>query len=112
MLKEAALLLDPDSFPTRSTKYHHRKLRLNEFLRNRPPLFLFAGDEGTGKTALAETFGDAKAHEADIRVMLCALSLNTHGTGAVGETTSLLSAAFAAVKQAALRATQKGSKHS
>ena len=39
-----------------------------------------------------------------------ALSLNARGTGAVGEMTSLLSAAFAEVKQAAKRGAERGTK--
>lgn len=60
---------------------------------------------------MTETFGDAIAREAHIGVTLYALSLNARGTGAVGEMTSLLSAAFAEVKQAAKRGAGRGSKH-
>ena len=66
LLKEARLLLDPDGLTAWSNKYHRQKIRLLEFFRDRPPLFIFAGDVGTGKTALAETFGDAVAREADL----------------------------------------------
>jgi AAA+ superfamily predicted ATPase len=112
LLKEARLLLDPDSLSAWSTKHHRQKIRLLEFFRDRPPLFIFAGDVGTGKTALAETFGDAVAREADIRVALYALSLNARGTGAVGEMTSLLSAAFTEVKHAAKGSVGRNGKHS
>jgi AAA+ superfamily predicted ATPase len=101
LLKEARLLLDPDSLTVWSVNHHRKKLKIVDFFRDRPPLFIFAGDVGTGKTILAETFGDAVAREADISVTLYALSLNARGTGAVGEMTSLLSAAFTEVKQAA-----------
>ena len=60
---------------------------------------------------MAETFGDAVAREAGISVTLYALSLNARGTGAVGEMTGLLSAAFAEVKQAAKRGAGRGNKH-
>jgi len=111
LLKEARLLLDPESLTAWSNKHHRQKIRIVDFFRDRPPLFIFAGDVGTGKTALAETFGDAVAREADLRVTLYALSLNARGTGAVGEMTSLLSAAFAEVKQAAKRGAGRGGKH-
>ena len=101
LLKEARLLLDPDSLTAWSSKHHHHKTKIVELFRDRPPLFIFAGDVGTGKTILAETFGDAVAREAGIGITLYALSLNARGTGAVGEMTSLLSAAFTEVKQAA-----------
>jgi AAA+ superfamily predicted ATPase len=111
LLKEARLLLDPQSLLDWSKKYHHQKLQLIDFFRDRPPLFIFAGDVGTGKTALAETFGDAVAREADIRITLYALSLNARGTGAVGEMTSLISKAFNEVKQAATPPTRHSGKH-
>jgi AAA+ superfamily predicted ATPase len=110
LLKEARLLLDPESLAAWSTKHHRRKIKIIEFFRDRPPLFIFAGDVGTGKTLLAETFGDAVAREAEICVRLYALSLNARGTGAVGEMTSLLSSAFAEVKQAAKRSADRGGK--
>jgi AAA+ superfamily predicted ATPase len=103
LMKEARLLFDPDSLAVWSTTYHRQKIHLIELFRDRPPLFIFAGDVGTGKTALAETFGDAVAREAKIAVTLYALSLNARGTGAVGEMTNLLSKAFAEVKQVAKR---------
>ena len=111
LLKEAHLLFDPESLVAWSNKHHRQKIRLIEFFRDRPPLFIFAGDVGTGKTALAETFGDAVARAADIRVTLYALSLNARGTGAVGEMTSLLSKAFNEVKHAAKRPSGQGGKH-
>jgi SpoVK/Ycf46/Vps4 family AAA+-type ATPase len=101
LLKEARLLLDSESLDRWSKEHHRHKTRIIELFRDRPPLFIFAGDVGTGKTALAETFGDAVAREAGIGVTLFTMSLNARGTGAVGEMTSLLSAAFAEVKQAA-----------
>src|SRR5687768_2648858 len=65
LLKEARLLLSPDALTAWSEKHHRTKLPLIDTFRDRAPLFLFAGDVGTGKTALAETFGDAVAREAD-----------------------------------------------
>src|SRR5271165_4929773 len=85
LLKEARLLLDPESLSTWSKQFHHKKAKIVGLFEDRPPLFIFAGDIGTGKTALAETFGDAVAREANIAVTLYALSLNARGTGAVGE---------------------------
>lgn len=111
LLKEGRLLFDPESLTDWSNKFHRNKIRLIEFFRDRPPLFVFAGDVGTGKTALAETFGDAVAREADIRIMLYALSLNARGTGAVGEMTNLLSKAFSEVKHAAKKPSGHGGRH-
>ena len=112
VLKEASLLLNPESLAAWSKKHHGHKTRIVDLFRDRPPLFIFAGDVGTGKTALAETFGDAVAREANIRVTLYALSLTARGTGAVGEMTSLLSAAFTEVKQATKKSGGRSGKHS
>jgi SpoVK/Ycf46/Vps4 family AAA+-type ATPase len=111
LLKEGRLLLDPDSLAAWSKKHHRHGSKITDLFRDRPPLFIFAGDVGTGKTILAETFGDAIARDAGIGVTLYALSLNARGTGAVGEMTTLISAAFAEVKQAAKRAAGRGGKH-
>lgn len=111
LLKEARLLLDPESLAAWSVKHHRQKIRIADFFRDRPPLFLFAGDVGTGKTALAESFGDAIAREANINVTLYSLSLNARGNGAVGEMTSLIAAAFAEVRDAAKKASSRGGKH-
>jgi SpoVK/Ycf46/Vps4 family AAA+-type ATPase len=112
LLKEARLLLDPESLASWSTKHHGRKTAIINLFRDRPPLFIFEGDVGTGKTALAETFGDTVARESNIRVALYALSLTARGTGAVGEMTSLLSTAFSEVKDAARKGSGRGGKHS
>jgi AAA+ superfamily predicted ATPase len=112
LLKEARLLLDPDSLTAWSAKHHRQKTRIVELFLDRPPLFIFAGDVGTGKTALAETFGDAVARETGLRVTLYSLSLNARGTGTVGEMTNLLSLAFDEVKQAARKSSGRGGKHS
>ncbi|MDR3719870.1 MAG: AAA family ATPase [Bryobacteraceae bacterium] len=111
LLKEARLIFDPGSLTEWSNEHHHQRIRLIEFFRDRPPLFIFAGDVGTGKTALAETFGDAVARNAEVPITLYALSLNSRGTGAVGEMTGLLSRAFGEVKQAAkMAAGRRGKK--
>jgi AAA+ superfamily predicted ATPase len=108
LLKEARLLLDPTALETWSKKHHRTRLSLIDTFRNRPPLFLFAGDVGTGKTALAESFGDAIARSMGIPVSLYSLSLSARGTGVVGEMTSLLAAGFDEVRHAAQNAISRG----
>lgn len=104
LLKEARLLLDPESLIIWSQEHHRRRIAIADLFRNRPPLFIFAGDVGTGKTALAGCFGDAVARVANIGITLYALSLTARGSGAVGEMTSLISAAFGEVREAARKA--------
>lgn len=96
-VREALALLAPQRVREWSTKHHKTVLRAAELLADRTPLLVFAGDVGTGKTALAETFGDEVARRAGIDVLLFPLSLSTRGTGAVGEMTRLIGAAFAYV---------------
>ncbi len=111
LLKEARLLLDPQSLSKWSKDHYPHKVRITDFFLDRLPLFIFAGDVGTGKTALAESFGDAVARDADIGITLYSLSLNARGTGAVGEMTSLISAAFSEVRDAAKRSASQAGKH-
>jgi AAA+ superfamily predicted ATPase len=100
--KEAALLLNPKLLRDWSERHHDGRViaAVTQF-EERPPLLVFAGDVGTGKSTLAESFGDpiARTHHIAVRVMR--LSLRTRGTGAVGEMTRLLSAAFDAVVEQA-----------
>jgi AAA+ superfamily predicted ATPase len=107
--KEAAILLDPKLLVDWSNKHHGRMIRGAEMLRSRPPMLIFAGDVGTGKTTLAETFGDAIARDHRIAVRVYRLSLQTRGGGAVGEMSTLLSAAFTEVRQHASK--EKGAAH-
>jgi AAA+ superfamily predicted ATPase len=92
--KEAEIMLRPDLVEKWSHDNHGCKLQALELLQRRPPLFVFAGDVGTGKTELGMTFGDRLARSTKINVELFCLSLRARGTGAVGEMTKLISDAF------------------
>lgn len=98
LLKEARLLLKPRLLEEWSRKHHGDVLPVVRAFTERVPLFVFAGDVGTGKTQLAETFGDALARSERISVTLMRLSLNARGTGRVGEMTSLIATAFREVE--------------
>lgn len=100
LVKEARLLIDPAALETWSKSHHSKQvIAAVSSLRDRNPLFVFAGDVGCGKTALAETIGDAIARAADKDVLLFPLSLRARGTGSVGEMTQLISSAFDQVKE-------------
>jgi SpoVK/Ycf46/Vps4 family AAA+-type ATPase len=98
LAKEAQILLDPVSLGRWSKQFHGGPLPACEALTGRPPMFVFAGDVGTGKTALAESFGDGIARSQGRPVLLFRLSLSSRGSGAVGEMTQLLAAAFEEVR--------------
>jgi AAA+ superfamily predicted ATPase len=101
VIAEATLLLDPGGLERWSQKHHGTVTRAAVEVTHRTPLLVLAGDVGTGKTELAETFSDAVARSMNVKITLYPLSLSARGKGAVGEMTSLLTAAFAEVRQAA-----------
>lgn len=94
LLIELEMLLYPKRLTDWSRKHHTKVLRLCELQRNRVPLVLLEGDVGTGKTALAETIGDALARRTDGKVYLLKINTQVRGTGQVGEMTDLIVQAF------------------
>ena len=90
-------------------KYHGASGALLQTVIHRPPLVVLAGDVGTGKTALAESVGDAVARTYNIGVTLFPVSLSARGIGRVGEMTRLISSAFdVALKEAEKKTNLKG----
>jgi AAA+ superfamily predicted ATPase len=89
-----ALLVNPSSLEDWARRHHRSAVVLVDSVLRRPPLVVLAGDVGSGKTALAETIGDAVARQEKIDITLLPLSLSTRGQGRVGEMTQLVSAAF------------------
>src|SRR5208282_688490 len=105
--KEAELLLNPAVLEQWSKTHHGTRIAACDAFADRPPMFLFAGDVGTGKTALAESFGDNIARSLSIPVLLFRLSLSSRGSGAVGEMTQLLAAAFDEVRRSVATESKK-----
>jgi len=101
LLKEGQLLLNPSLIDEWSKKHHGKTLPIVNQFHQRSPLIIFSGDVGTGKTSLAESFGDPIARKHKITVKVFRLSLNSRGSGAVGEMTRLISSAFAEVEKVA-----------
>lgn len=109
--KEAEALLRPDLLEKWSEEKHGERLPALDLLFRRPPLFVFAGDVGTGKTELATTFGDNLARSAGFSsVELFPLSLRTRGSGAVGEMTRLISNAFRFLREKCPKKPSSGKK--
>lgn len=102
--KEAAVLADPDVL-TRWAAAQHPDLTEESsaftLLKDRAPLLVFAGDVGSGKSALAESFGCDLSTQLNVPVTLYRLKLSARGTGHVGEMTALISEAFSTVTKEA-----------
>lgn len=93
--KEATLLADPTRLQSWARAHHQSTdLAALELFVDRAPLFVFAGDVGSGKTALAESFGCDLAERLDLPVFLYRLKLAARGSGLVGEMTALIGDAF------------------
>lgn len=110
LLKEGRLLLNPELLEEWSEQYHGAKIPAITRFQERPPLILFSGDVGTGKTTLANSFGSAVARSENIKITVLRLSLMTRGRGAVGEMTTLVSQAFKEVEAMASRGVVAGKK--
>ena len=99
--KEVRILLRPKEVENWSRQHYGEVVPLARSFDERMPLLLFAGDVGTGKTSLAESFPDKVARDLKIAISLFRLSLGARGTGAVGQMTSLITAAFSRMEEEA-----------
>jgi len=101
LVKESSLLVANDNLEKWSKKYNKKVLLACKAFERRTPLIVFAGDVGTGKTALAESFGNEISHQLRSNVYLLRVSVQTRGTGLVGEMTQLINKAFREAKRVA-----------
>lgn len=97
LVGEAMVLLDHQRVNAWSVRHHGSAIRAAKELASRPPLIILAGDVGTGKTELAETFIDTVTRNMHVEGTLYALSLAARGEGAVGQMSTLIGNAFKTV---------------
>ncbi len=97
LVGEALMLLDHQRVNNWSERHYGSEIRAVKELSTRPPLIILAGDVGTGKTELAETFIDTVTRQMHVEGTLYALSLAARGEGAVGQMSTLIGNAFKAV---------------
>lgn len=102
-LVKEALVLTSREWLDRWIRTHHRgrRVRAVTAIEKGAPFFVFAGDVGTGKTALAESFGDAIARQLDRRAWLLRMSIQARGNGIVGDMTQRIAQAFEATEKVA-----------
>lgn len=99
LIKEAIFMVSPDVVRKWSKKKHHGKqIYALKAVEQRSSFLIFGGDVGTGKTALAESFGHAVAESIGSQVKLLKFSILTRGGGIVGDMTRLITAAFKSVE--------------
>src|SRR5689334_8155903 len=110
LIKQSSILLNPALLSKWSKDHYKKDIGLLDYVLSRPPLFIFAGDVGTGKTSLAESFGDAIARNEKIGVTLYRLSLKARGNGTVGDMTKMISSAFEIVMSEGKKHAKKGVK--
>jgi len=99
--KGLALALNHSPILEWSKKHHKKEIAALNSVLTRPPLFILAGDVGVGKTALAESIGEAVARSENIGIYLYRMSLASRGGGLVGEMTTLITSSFNEISQAA-----------
>lgn len=99
LIKEAIFMVSPEVVREWSKKKHNGKQILAlKAVEQRSSFLIFGGDVGTGKTALAESFGHAVADSIGTQVKLLKFSILTRGGGIVGDMTRLITAAFKSVE--------------
>jgi len=111
LTKILGLLVHAEGLKKWAHKHHPDAGGLISIVTRRPPLVIFAGDVGAGKSELAQTIGDAVARQENINITLLPMSLSARGKGMVGEMTQLVSAAFDhTIEQAQKMQSNSGSK--
>ena len=90
--------LHPEKVEEWSRRFHKQVIPLCEVIRQRPPLFLFCGDVGTGKTITAECVANRFTSDMDKEGFLLKLSTRVRGRGLHGEMSQLIQEAFENLK--------------
>lgn len=95
--KEATVLAHPASLTQWAATHHPDVGRTGATLGligDRAPLIVFGGDVGSGKSALAESFGCDLSRTLGVPAYLWRLKFAARGSGLVGEMTTLIGDAF------------------
>lgn len=93
------LLLDQEGLSSWSKKFHKNQLPILDYLTDRYPLIILAGDAGTGKTASAVSIADRMVRELGKEGFFLKLSTRVRGEGLHGEMGKLVNDAFRQLKE-------------
>ena len=104
LINEAVVLLDPGVLDAWAKRHYRGQISAVRAVSGRLPLIILAGDVGTGKTEIAETVGHPVSLALKVDVTLYPLSMNTRGSGLVGQMTTLITQAVAEVRSKAEKA--------
>ena len=96
--KSLHLMIDPDLLKSWSKRHYGSVTPIVERVSERYPLFVLAGDVGTGKTAFAQCAANRLSERIKKPSTLFALSTRVRGEGRVGEASSRINAAFNMVR--------------
>jgi AAA+ superfamily predicted ATPase len=88
------LIADPGSVQEWSKKTYGKILPIVDRIAERYPLFVFAGDVGTGKTAFAKACASRLCADFNLDGNLYGLSTRVRGSGRVGEASTRINEAF------------------
>jgi AAA+ superfamily predicted ATPase len=97
VVKLLSVFINPNDLINWAEKHYKKIPSIVNSVLKRPPLIVFEGDVGSGKTELAITIGDEVARLEKIDITLFPLSLSTRGEGRVGQMTKQISEAFEVV---------------
>ena len=56
LIKESKILLNPELLEKWSDKFYQSQIELVGYFKRKPPLFIFSGDVGTGKTSSSHNY--------------------------------------------------------
>jgi hypothetical protein len=83
--KILGVLINPSGIETWARKHYSTADRLLDLVLRRPPLLVFAGDVGSGKTELAECIGDTVARQERLKLNFFPLAFPRVARAALGK---------------------------
>lgn len=99
LLQHLQLFFQPALFEDWKRKHHKDDLPAFANGFHASPLFLFSGEVGCGKSALAQSVGTPLHHKIHKKILVMETPSNIRGTGKVGELSNRITETFGMAKQ-------------